>query len=102
MRIINRGIIMTIEQLHRLNEQIKYANHLHDQIEQLKKEISILETATDDDIKQRFDLAFNIFVKDDIEWQTQKLLCKRIIDYAISYRQNKLRLLQKQLDELEL
>lgn len=91
---------MTVERLHQLNEQIKYANHLHDQIEQLKKEISILETATDDDIKQRFDLAFNIFVKDNIEWQMQKLLCKRIIDYAIVYRQNKLQLLQKQLDEL--
>lgn len=83
-----------------LREKYNLASSLKFDITETDKEITNLNNIDDTELKNMYFRALSGYVLDEQEWLVQKFLFKKIIDFALQYRKNKLKTLHKQFKEL--
>lgn len=83
-----------------LREKYNLASSLKFDITETDKEIINLNNIDDTELKNMYFRALSGYVLDEQEWLVQKFLFKKIIDFALQYRKNKLNALHKQFKEL--
>lgn len=91
---------MTSEEFNQLGQKYLQAKDIKYKIDSLKKEIQLLKNVINDDNKIKdyyYRKVFPQLCPIDDEWQIQKILCQKIIAYALEIR---IQQLQKQEENL--
>lgn len=83
-----------------LQKKYNLASSLKFDIAETDKEIINLNNIDETELKSIYFRALSGYILDEQEWIVQKFLFKKIIDFALQYRKNKLKILQKQFKEL--
>lgn len=92
---------MTDEEFKELKARFNKAATIKYSIEETQKELNNLKKINDEKLKDIFfHRVFNGYVVDDQEWFFQKIICERILHFAIYHREKKIEKLQRQLREL--
>lgn len=94
---------MTNEEIKKLKEKYQTVYDLQRSIEQLHKEIEILKDLLADDKKIKecyYTKVFPWLCPIDGEWDLQKILCTKIISYALELREKQLQKYNKNLANL--
>lgn len=94
---------MTNEEITKLKERYNTICDLQRSIEQLRKEIKILKDLLIDDEKMKecyYTKVFPWLCPIDGEWDLQKILCTKIVSYALELREKQLQKCNKNLVNL--
>lgn len=94
---------MTNEEIAKLKEKYNIICDLQRSIEQLHKEIGILKDLLADDTKMKecyYTKVFPWLCPIDSEWDLQKILCTKIVSYALELREKQLQKYNKNLANL--
>ena len=94
---------MTSEEITKLKEKYNTICDLQRSIEQLHKEIEILKNLLTDDKKIKecyYTKVFPWLCPIDGEWDLQKILCTKIVSYALELREKQLQKCNKNLTSL--
>jgi len=94
---------MTDEEIKKLKEKYQTICDLQRSIEQLHKEIGILKDLLTDDKKIKecyYTKVFPWLCPIDGEWDLQKILCTKIVSYALELREKQLQKCNKNLADL--
>ena len=84
---------MTFEEFNQLEQKYLQANNIKHKIDSLKKEIQLLKDIINDDNKIKDYYYHKVFPQlcfIDDEWKIQKLLCQKIVAYALKMREYEL------------
>ena len=94
---------MTSEEITKLKEKYNTICDLQRSIEQLHKEIEILKNLLTDDKKIKecyYTKVFPWLCPIDGEWDLQKILCTKIVSYALELREKQLQKYKENLANL--
>lgn len=94
-------IIMTQKEFLLMKQKYTEIVELNDKIEAIQREIKTLENIDGLGIKNCFyQKIFPFLIIDHEEFDMEKLMCEKIINYMINYRKKRLKYLQKQFEKL--
>ena len=92
---------MLEEEYKELQKKYNQASTLKYNIDELQKELNNLKQINEEELKNMYCYKLlSGYVIDDREWMFQKIICERIIHFAIHYRENRIKQLQQQFQEL--